>query len=63
MLNEILLPGFDVEFIVESKSTARRLHDAGKSGWAQLVGIIPIVGWIVLIVWLSQDSKPASQAD
>jgi hypothetical protein len=29
MLDEILLPGFDVEFIVESKITARRLHDAG----------------------------------
>src|SRR3954470_6599000 len=29
MLDEILLPGFEVEFIVESKSTARRLHEAG----------------------------------
>ena len=29
MLDEILLPGFEVEFVVESKSTARRLHEAG----------------------------------
>src|SRR5919204_3005092 len=29
MLDEILLPGFEVEFIVESRSVARRLHDAG----------------------------------
>ena len=29
MLDEILLPGFEVEFIVESKPAARRLHDAG----------------------------------
>jgi nanoRNase/pAp phosphatase (c-di-AMP/oligoRNAs hydrolase) len=29
MLDEILLPGFEVEFIVESKPLARRLHDAG----------------------------------
>src|SRR5665213_3554968 len=29
MLDEILLPGFEVEFIVESKTAARRLHDAG----------------------------------
>jgi nanoRNase/pAp phosphatase (c-di-AMP/oligoRNAs hydrolase) len=28
MLDEILLPGFDVEFIVESRAIARRLHDA-----------------------------------
>ncbi len=29
MLDEILLPGFDVEFIVENRPLARRLHDAG----------------------------------
>src|SRR5262245_36102887 len=29
MLDEILLPGFEVEFIVETKPLARRLHDAG----------------------------------
>ncbi|MGE0450804.1 MAG: bifunctional oligoribonuclease/PAP phosphatase NrnA [Vicinamibacterales bacterium] len=29
MLDEILLPGFEVEFIIESRPVARRLHDAG----------------------------------
>src|SRR3954451_6304283 len=29
MLDEILLAGFEVEFIVESRPVARRLHDAG----------------------------------
>jgi nanoRNase/pAp phosphatase (c-di-AMP/oligoRNAs hydrolase) len=29
MLDEILLPSFEVEFLVESKPQARRLHDAG----------------------------------
>jgi nanoRNase/pAp phosphatase (c-di-AMP/oligoRNAs hydrolase) len=29
MLDEILLPSFEVEFLVESRSLARRLHDAG----------------------------------
>jgi nanoRNase/pAp phosphatase (c-di-AMP/oligoRNAs hydrolase) len=29
MLDEILLPGFEVEFIVENRPIARRLHDAG----------------------------------
>ena len=29
MLDEILLPSFEVDFIVESKPLARRLHDAG----------------------------------
>lgn len=35
---------------------ARRLHDTGRSGWLQLIGLIPIVGWIILIVWFTQDS-------
>src|SRR3954464_13330910 len=29
MLDEILMPGFEVEFIVENRPVARRLHDAG----------------------------------
>ena len=29
MLDEVLLPSFDIEFIVESKAVARRLADAG----------------------------------
>src|SRR5438270_1059596 len=29
MLDEILLPGFEVEFIIESRPIARRLHEAG----------------------------------
>ena len=30
MLDEVLLPSFEVEFIVESRPLARRLHDAGR---------------------------------
>jgi len=37
---------------------ARRLHDTGRSGWLQLIGIIPVVGWIILIVWWASDSHP-----
>jgi nanoRNase/pAp phosphatase (c-di-AMP/oligoRNAs hydrolase) len=29
MLDEILLPGFEIEFIVDSRALVRRLHDAG----------------------------------
>jgi uncharacterized membrane protein YhaH (DUF805 family) len=34
----------------------RRLHDSGKSGWMILLGIIPIVGLILLIVFYVQSS-------
>jgi uncharacterized membrane protein YhaH (DUF805 family) len=37
--------------------SARRLHDTGRSGWWTLLWIIPIVGWIILIVWWAQDGQ------
>lgn len=37
---------------------ARRLHDTDKTGWWQLIGIIPIVGWIVLLVFVCTGSTP-----
>ena len=36
----------------------RRLHDIGKSGWWWLLGFVPVVGWIILIVWACKDSDP-----
>ena len=39
----LLLPGLAV--------SARRLHDVGRSGWWLLIGLVPLVGIIVLIVW------------
>jgi uncharacterized membrane protein YhaH (DUF805 family) len=39
----------------------RRLHDTGRSGWWILIGIIPIIGWILLIVWFCTDSEADNQ--
>ena len=32
----------------------RRLHDTGKSGWLQLLWLIPCVGWIIMIIFWAQ---------
>ncbi len=40
--------------------TVRRLHDIGKSGWYILISLIPLVGAILLIVWLCKDSEPGT---
>jgi uncharacterized membrane protein YhaH (DUF805 family) len=36
---------------------ARRLHDIGRSGWWLLLGIIPVIGAIVLIVFFATDGQ------
>jgi uncharacterized membrane protein YhaH (DUF805 family) len=38
----------------------RRLHDIGKSGWMTLLWLVPVVGWIWLLILLftpSQDDE------
>ena len=46
----VLIPGLAV--------AVRRLHDTDKSGWWILIGLIPIVGIIVLIVFWATDGLP-----
>ena len=36
----------------------RRLHDTGRSGWWILIGLIPIIGWIVLLIFLLTQGDP-----
>jgi uncharacterized membrane protein YhaH (DUF805 family) len=36
---------------------ARRLHDTDRSGWLQLLVIIPLIGWILMIYWCVQEAK------
>ena len=44
-------------FIPSLAIGARRLHDTGKSGWWQLVSLIPFVGVILMIVLFAQKGE------
>ena len=45
-------------FIPTLAVTWRRLHDIGKSGVWFFIGLIPLVGEIILLIWLCKDSEP-----
>jgi uncharacterized membrane protein YhaH (DUF805 family) len=38
--------------------TVRRLHDTDRSGWWILLGLIPLVGTIILLVFVCLDGTP-----
>lgn len=37
--------------------SVRRLHDTGRTGWWVLIALIPIIGTIVLIVFMVMDGE------
>ncbi len=39
---------------------SRRLHDTGKSGWFQLISVIPLLGTLVLIYLMAQPGLSGS---
>jgi uncharacterized membrane protein YhaH (DUF805 family) len=40
--------------------SVRRLHDIDRTGWWVLISLVPLIGWIVLLVFHVQDSTPGS---
>ena len=47
-------------FVPSLSVTVRRLHDTDRSGWWVLIGLIPIIGAIVLLVFMALDSQPGA---
>lgn len=43
-----------VFFFVNLSLAIRRLHDSDKSGWWVLIGLIPLIGFIVLLIFYLQ---------
>ena len=48
----VVVPGIAV--------TIRRLHDTGRIGWWCLINLVPVVGWIVFLIYMTQDSQPGT---
>ena len=46
----VLIPGIAVG--------VRRLHDTNRTGWWLLIALVPLIGAIVLIVFMALDSQP-----
>ncbi len=45
-------------FLPVLAAAIRRLHDTRRSGWWMLLSFIPVLGSIVLIVFLAKERKP-----
>jgi uncharacterized membrane protein YhaH (DUF805 family) len=50
-----------VFFIPNLAVSVRRLHDTSRSGWWILIGLVPFVGWLVLLYFFVLDSANDNQ--
>ena len=41
-------------FVPSLATSARRLHDTGRSGWWQLVNLVPYLGWLIMLVFCAR---------
>jgi uncharacterized membrane protein YhaH (DUF805 family) len=58
LVSETLSALFSLGVLLPSLAVGvRRLHDTDRSGWFLMLWIIPLVGWIILIVWAVQEAK------
>lgn len=50
---------YNLAIIIPSLAVfVRRLHDTNRSGWWFFIALVPIIGAIVLLIFLVQDSQP-----
>ncbi len=52
---------FNLAVLIPSIAVSvRRLHDIDRTGWWVLIALVPLIGWIVLLVFHVQDSTPGT---
>ncbi len=58
MVSQTLSGLFSLAVLLPSLAVgARRLHDIDKSGWWLLLWFLPLIGWIILLVWAAQEGR------
>lgn len=58
LVSDMISALFSLAILLPSLAVgARRLHDTDRSGWFLLLWLIPVIGWIILIVWAIQEGK------
>ena len=51
-----------IVFLVPNLAVAvRRLHDTGRTGWWLLIGLVPVIGFFVLLYFFVLDSENDNQ--
>jgi uncharacterized membrane protein YhaH (DUF805 family) len=61
-LSQVLSTLYSLAILLPSLAVGvRRLHDTGRSGLWLLIGLIPLIGLIVLLVFFCEDSKGENQ--
>ena len=56
-INQILSSLYSLALIIPSIAVGiRRLHDIGRSGWWLFLNFLPIIGWIIVLIWMVKDS-------
>ena len=57
-IGQILTTLYSLAVLLPSLAVSmRRLHDTGRTGWWILIGLIPIIGTIILLVFMFLDSQ------
>jgi uncharacterized membrane protein YhaH (DUF805 family) len=51
-----------IMFVPGLSASVRRLHDVDKSGWFLLIALIPVIGWIWILILFLSNSYPGDNS-